>query len=248
MIYYGMDDPNFAAAEGYRGRVVLQSYHPLVATGRYAEVFPHAERYLYYNPVKTYGEGEILLFGQEQDELEARKLTESLQLMSIAGACGLFVDDCDHWLLEGKRLDQGQEFLAQIAHNAGGRLILNRGFSFWPSLQAQGALAAVVLENIGPCDIAALAEEGCRGDLQWLYEQLSRSLTALRMSDKAPPQVFSLSYRSEPLRPSCELAERDPEVHTLYLALSALLGRFMAGKLQSNIQLDCWPDPFQAVG
>lgn len=263
-LYYGMSYPSLAAAEHYTGMVVLQPYHPLVAAGQFAQIFPHADRYLYYNPVKTYGSDQVLDFSLEgtspapgqsfddwlgsQKKLEAAKRAEAERLLAIPGTCGLFVDDLDHWLVDDSRFDQGCQLLQVIAKAAKGRLILNRGFRFWPELQK---LDAVLLENIGPYDIAKLTAPGCEQDIRWLHQQLTSYLPSLHPSgaDKTCPRksavpVYTLSYATEPFRPESLPAAR---VMPLYLELKALLDGYVRRHLHSNKALDRWSKPFQPV-
>lgn len=287
VLYYGMDYPCLKAAERYSGMVVLQSYHPAVASGHYAAIFPRAERYLYYNPVKTYGESSTLVFGPEgnppfpgampkgedaassltveqwlgaQDKLRHKKLTEAAQLMGLQGVSGLFVDDTDHWLGADQehRYEKGLNLLQQVAHLASERLILNRGFRFWPMLAKAGALRAVVLENMGLSDINHWAELGRVQELSWLKAQLSSNLPALhrtkaeaRSAPKSAVPVFALSYKPEPREAKGMATAQvagDSAVKTDYEALTALLERYVTEYIYSNAQLDCWPEPFQAEG
>lgn len=264
-LYYGMDYPSLAAAEHYTGMVVLQPYHPLVASGQFAQIFPHADRYLYYNPVKTFGSTEKLDFSLEgtaprpgqsfddwlgsQRKLEKAKRAEAERLLAVPGTCGLFVDDLDHWLVDDSRFDQGCQLLQAIAKSAGGRLILNRGFRFWPEL---AKLDAVLLENVGPYDIARLTAPGCEQDIRWLHHQLSAYLPSLHPSGSASQgcvrktavPVYTLSYAAEPFRPASLPAER---VMPLYLELKALLDGYVRRHLHSNQALDRWSKPFQSV-
>lgn len=267
--YYGTTYPCLKAAEHYRGIVVLQSYHPMVASGQFEQIFPNAQRYLYFNPVKTYGQEAQLTFSlssappipsawsasqpgfelgtwlRSQRDLERAKLAEASQLMEISGTCGLFIDDTDHWLVEESRFEPGLALLQQISAIAAGRIILNRGFRFWPKLSH---LDAVVLENLGPYDIAGLTAPGHEQDLKWLHRQLSTYLPALDGggdSGRRPVEAFTLSYRQEPFRPE-QLS--DQPVMPLYLELRGLLERYVARHLQATKALDRWSDPFNAVG
>lgn len=267
-LYYGMDYPALAAAEHYTGMVVLQPYHPLVAAGQFAEIFPRADRYLYYNPVKTYGSAAMLDFASERlgprgdqpfeawltcpRDLERQKRAEAERLLAIPGTCGLFVDDLDHWLLDDSRFDQGCALLKAIARKAEGRLILNRGFRFWPELER---IDAVLLENVGPYDIAKLTAPGCEQDIRWLHRQLSSYLPSLQPSSRASSAssacprksavpVYTLSYLDQPFRPA---ALPPKQVMPLYLELKALLDGYVRRHLHSNQALDRWSKPFQPV-
>jgi len=52
IFYYGCELPaSRAATTALRdAAVVLQAYHPLVATGQFADYFPHCSLYVYWNP------------------------------------------------------------------------------------------------------------------------------------------------------------------------------------------------------
>lgn len=291
VLYYGMDYPCLKAAESYAGMVVMQPYHPAVANGHYGAIFPRAERYLYYNPVKTYGESSTLVFGPEgnppfpsaaaptveshgkaepsqgltveqwlgaQDKLRHKKLTEAAQLMGLPGVSGLFVDDTDHWLgaEQDHRYEKGLALLKQVAHIAANRLILNRGFRFWPMLAKAKALSAVVLENISPSDIAHWAELGRSQELSWLKAQLSSNLPALQSSQggasyAAGVPVFGLSYKPKLSDSPASQGARQAApaaVKADYEALARLLERHVTEYIYSNAQLDRWPEPFQVEG
>lgn len=302
LLYYGQSYPCLEAAEHYEGMVVLQPYHPIVTGSQYAQIFPNAQRYLYYNPVKTWGKPEMLTFAADGENplpsaivqggaaadfdlgswlavernLEKAKLAEAGQLMDIPGVVGLFVDDIDHWLVEECRFAPGLAMLQRIANAARGRLILNRGFRFWPKLSS---IDAVVLENLGPHDIAKLACPSRVQDLRWLHHELSQFLPALKPAkasgsamaetiaetmaetftdqpgaepeDKAVTRpkavaVFALSY----LHHAPKLPEgvcHEPAEQMLFQSLGDLLNRSVVSQMVCDRALDVWPEAFQPL-
>lgn len=242
VLYYGSAMPDLAAARRLRGQdVVLQPYHRLVAAGGFADAFPRCRRYVYWNPTA------VALDDPEADHLPSLSVDSRWGLRRLdlddsvarrhvvkraafALGCdggridGLFVDDLDLLIDSGRSalaLDLIREVSAAVGNRSGSGWFVNRGFSLWPLIPR---LDAVLLENLGPADLADLNGDQWR----WLERHVVPSLHNARRAGAA---AYTVSYRDRPAGgPSGEAvtARRDP------------VSRFCNSHLTVPLHLDSW--------
>ncbi|HEX8627702.1 MAG TPA: hypothetical protein VF755_05975, partial [Catenuloplanes sp.] len=173
VVYYGQELPDQAAARSLRdATVVLQTYHPLVRSARYAAWFPHCRRFVYWNPTGVPGDVLATLDRQlrladwdptwrlarvdPRDEATREYVVQQAvaALGTAADVHGLYVDDLDRWAI--RRQSVARLVLAQVRAAAGREFhwVLNRGFGCWAA--ALPRLHAVTLEGLAPPDVDAL--------------------------------------------------------------------------------------------
>jgi hypothetical protein len=242
IFYYGCELPprRDAAAALRDAAVVLQAYHPLLATGQFADYFPHCSLYVYWNPTGVpagdlagAGPGIALLAPDPVWNLArldlrsaaARQFAARRGLLALrAGgpaAAGLFVDDLDLWSRPGPDQDAALAVVSSVLAGAGrpAGLFVNRGFAFWPRL---AGLDAVLLEELTP----ALADGLGADDQQWIREQVVPAARAARRGGAA---CFGLSYEPGPEAPPSGAAARE-------------LAELTDGVLHGCRSLDQWPE------
>jgi hypothetical protein len=245
IFYYGCELPaSRAATTALRdAAVVLQAYHPLVATGQFADYFPHCSLYVYWNPtgvpaddLEGAGPGIALLAPDPVWNLArldlrsaaARQFAARRGLLALRAAgpaaAGLFVDDLDRWAQPGPDQDAALAVVKSVLAGAGrpAGLFVNRGFAFWPRLPG---LDAVLLEELTP----ALADGLNAGDQLWVREQVVPAVAAARAGGAA---CFGLTYEPGPEAPPAGDAARE-------------LAELTDGVLHGCRSLDQWPEDFR---
>jgi hypothetical protein len=241
MIYYGLDLPaSRAKSAGMRAAgVVLQPYHPLLTSDRFADYFPHCSLFVYWNPtgvpadaLKDAGEHLGML---EPDpvwnlaRLDLRcaatqrfAVRQGLRALHDSGRCvtGLFVDDLDLWSGPGQQ-DAAIAVVSTVLEQAGRpvSLFVNRAFTLWPRL---ACIDAVLLEEVTP----GLVNRMRGSEVRWVEECVLPAVHEIRRRGAA---VFGLTY---------ELAPEDPP----RLPASARLAALCDGILHGRRSLDVWPE------
>jgi hypothetical protein len=254
IFYYGCELParRDAAAALRDAAVVLQPYHPLLATGQFADYFPHCSLYVYWNPTgvpaadlagadpgiallapdPVWNLARLDLRSAAARQFAARRGLLALRAGGPA-ATGLFVDDLDLWSQAGPDQDAALAVVQAVLTAAGREvgLFVNRGFACWPRLAGLSApagparLDAVLLEELTP----ALADRLGAGDQQWIREQVVPAARAARSGGAA---CFGLTYEPGPEAPPAGDAARE---------LAALTD----GVLRGCRSLDQWPEDFR---
>jgi len=245
IFYYGCEVPagRAAAARLRDTAVVLQAYHPLLATGQFADWFPHCSLYVYWNPtgvpaddLADAGPGVALLAPDPVWNLArldlrsaaARQFAARRGLLALRaagpGAAGLFVDDLDRWAAPGPDQDAALGVVQAVLASAGRPvgLFVNRGFAFWPRLPG---LDAVLLEELTP----ALADGLGADDQLWVRERVVPAVRAARDGGAA---CFGLTYERGPEAPPAGDAARE-------------LAELTDGVLRGCRSLDQWPEDFR---
>jgi hypothetical protein len=240
IFYYGCAPPaNRVAAAALRDTaIILQPYHPLLASGQFADCFPECSLFVYWNPTGVpeadlagAGPGIALLAPDPVWHLArldlrsaaARRFAADRGLRALrAGgptAAGLFVDDLDLWA--GADPDAALAVVQSVLAGAGRpvALFVNRGFSFWPRLPG---LEAVLLEELTP----AIADRLGGEDQLWIREQVVPAVRAARSGGAA---CFGLSYEAGPEPTPAGLAARE-------------LAELTDGVLHGRRSLDEWPE------
>ena len=203
IIYYGTELPTQDRARQLRdATVVLQPYHPLCEFGGFADYFPHALRFVYFNPtaahpqlvidphVKAATLGHDARWNLERLDLRrgaARRfaITQGQLALRIAGVHGLFVDDLDWWdHPTGRRHARSVLGAVTDARACPTAWFVNRGFGFWKRLPG---LAAVLLEGLSPYQLD-------RMDLLESSWAITVLLPALRHARARGADVYSLTY------------------------------------------------------
>ena len=203
IIYYGTEFPARKRARHLRNAiVVLQPYHPLCESGGFADYFPHAQRFVYFNP--TAAPTALLtdpLVRAATLEYDATWDLERLDLRSsvardfavrqgqlalrIDGVHGLFVDDLDRWDNAAGRPHACAVLSALMAsHTCPIAWFVNRGFGFWEHLPG---LAAALLEELGPYQLDHMDNS----EFSWAATVV---LEALRHACIRGVNVYSLTY------------------------------------------------------
>lgn len=233
-LYYGTEIPNIAKCRSYEGIIVLQEYHPIVKEGLYQKIFPNAEKFLYFNPVKDPLKNTFLTFKKDRNIIIEQnikdKLAKAESLMGIEGTDGLFVDDIDHWNLDDINRKKGLEFLSKLSKTCHKNLILNRGFYFWHFLNG---IHSILLENLGPNDILNTKDAS---DILWIKNTLKLNFNLLSLERQfQKPKIFTLSYQKKPSR-----ILKSPDISE---ALD-LIALFVDENLHKNISIDTWDRRF----
>jgi hypothetical protein len=243
ILYYGAELPaNRAATAALRGAaVVLQPYHPLLLTGRFADYFPGCSLFVYWNPTglpaaELQGAGrDVRLLDADPvwnlARLDLRSpatrrfaVRRGLRVLRAAGpaAAGLFVDDLDLWAAADQEAAFSVVDSVAMASSRSVRLFVNRGFWFWPRLPD---IAAVLLENLTP----GLVDRMNPADQLWVRQQV---LPAVRQVRRRGAACLGLTYQPGP--------EAGPQG-----AVSRQLAEVTDGVLVGRRALDEWPEEFQ---
>jgi hypothetical protein len=245
IFYYGCELPpsRTATAQLRDAAVVLQAYHPLLATAQFADYFPHCSLYVYWNPTGVpaadldgAGPGIALLATDRVWNLArldlrsapARQFAARRGLLALRAAgpaaAGLFVDDLDLWAEPGADQDAALQVVQAVLAGAGREvgLFVNRGFAFWPRLPG---LDAVLLEELTP----ALADRLEAGDQAWIR---ARVVPAVRAARSAGAACFGLTYEPGPETSPAGAAARE-------------LAELTDGVLRGRRSLDQWPEDFR---
>ena len=245
IFYYGSElPPNRAATAALRGAaVVLQPYHPLLLTGRFAEYFPGCSLFLYWNPTgmpaaELRGAGRnIRLLAADPvwnlARLDLRSpatrqfaVRRGLLALRAAGArgcaAGLFVDDLDLWAAADQEAAFSVVDSVTTAAGRDVRLFVNRGFWFWPRLPN---IDAVLLEDLTP----GLVDHLNPADQLWVEQQV---LPAVRQVRRRGAACFGLTYQPGPeAGPQCPVSRQ--------------LAEMTDGVLLGRRALDEWPEEFR---
>lgn len=203
IIYYGTELPVQERARQLRdSTVVLQPYHPLCEFGGFADYFPHARRFVYFNPTATHPQlltdphvkaatlGYDARWDLERLDLRrgaARRfaIMQGQVALRIAGVHGLFVDDLDWWdHPAGRRHARTVLGAVTDARACPTMWFVNRGFGFWKRLPG---LAAVLLEGLSPYQLDRMDPL----ESSWATRVL---LPALRHACTHGADVYSLTY------------------------------------------------------
>lgn len=246
IIYYGLEIPDPLKTRNLNGGfIVLQDYNPLVAQGLFQEFFPNQQRFLYWNPSKIWvnSNDEQTYYLPKLDfdphwntasldlsKTESRSYVvhKALQLLSLPGVQGLFVDDLDR-SSEG-RVDH--EIMLSIFTEIENKsfsdvhYILNRGFSFWTHVNN---ISAIFLEGI----TREFPNFANYEDLKWIQNNL---LLRLKLLKAIKPQIpiFGLSYKSWSQGGDFPDEERNKT--------SEELSSFLSQNLYMSPLLDVWPE------
>jgi hypothetical protein len=203
IIYYGTGLPVRERARQLRDAiVVLQPYHPLCEFGGFADYFPHAWRFVYFNPTAAHTRlltdpgvraatlGYDATWDLERLDLRSGAargfaIAQGRMALRIDGVHGLFVDDLDRWDNPADRHHAYAVLDALITSNTYPiAWFLNRGFGFWKRLHG---LAAVLLEDLGPYQLDRMDSS----ELSWVTTVV---LKALRYASTRGVNVYSLTY------------------------------------------------------
>jgi hypothetical protein len=239
IIYYGTELPMRSRARQVRDAVVvLQPYHPLCEFGGFADYFPNARRFVYFNPtaaharlltdphVKAATLGYDAIWDLERLDLRcgaARRfaIAQGQMALRIPGVHGLFVDDLDRWDdPAGRRHARAVLGAVTAARTCPTAWFVNRGFGFWKRLPG---LAAVLLEELSPYQLDRMDP----WELSWVTTVVLR---ALRYGCSCGADVYSLTYDPAAVgwQPRGAAAS----------AVAALAGE----PLLARRHLDRWPD------
>jgi hypothetical protein len=203
IFYYGTELPIRERARQLRAAtVVLQPYHPLCQTGRFADYFPHARRFVYFNPtavqpglltdpqVRTAILGYDATWDLERLDLRSAAVRRFAiaqgQLASrIEGVHGLFVDDLDRWdHPEGRPHARAVLDAVMAGRTRPAPWFVNRGFGFWDCVPD---LAAALLEELSPYQLDHMGP----GELSWVSTVVLRALSHARTCGA---DVYCLTY------------------------------------------------------
>ena len=203
IIYYGTELPSRARARELKNiSVVLQTYHPLCQLNRFADYFPHAQRYVYFNPTvvprQFSTDPQLRAVTLEYDtkwnlqRLDLKHpaarhfvITQGKLALQTKSVHGLFIDDLDRWDSPSRRR-YAYSVLRELASERirSTSWFINRGFGFWKRLSG---LAAVLLEEISPC----LLDHLNPADLSWVTAVV---LPALRHAHARGAEIHCLTY------------------------------------------------------
>ncbi len=240
MFYYGRELPpdRARAARLRQVKVVLQPYHPLLTSDRFAAYFPHCSLFVYWNPTGVPAE---LLEGASTRvkvldpdpvwnlaRLDLRSaatrrfaVRQGLQALHRSGSCvaGLFVDDLDLWSAASDQ-DAAMAVISSVLAEAGQHvsLFVNRGFALWPRLPD---LDAALLEEITPGLVDRMSEP----DMTWVEHFV---LPAVRDARRRGAAIIGLTYEPAP--------EAPPRA-----AASVELAALSDSVLHGCRSLDIWP-------
>lgn len=203
VIYYGTDLPSRERARRLRNAVVvLQTYHPLCESNGFADYFPHARRFVYFNPTATQTRlltdprvraatlDYDITWDLERLDLHraaARRfaIAQGHKALSIAGVHGLFVDDLDRWDHPiGRRHAMAVLRAIDSDHSRPVAWFVNRGFGFWKWLPG---MAAALLEDLSPYHVDRMTP----GELDWLTTLV---LPTVRRAHAAGAQMYCQVY------------------------------------------------------
>lgn len=238
IIYYGTEMPNRELTRKLRDTtVVLQPYHALCQSGLFADYFPQAQRFVYFNPTAAHTDllagrdGGVAVLGHDDfwdvERIDLRKksarklaIEQGQKALSFPGIDGLFVDDLDRW----DRPELRRHATAVLRAVAGAQIqhpewFINRGFGFWRRAQH---LSAVLLENLTPYQVDRMNSD----EISWLTTVVLQSLRRLYGRGTA---IFSLTY--DPL------AARWQPLGDAAQVLAALASKPML----STLHFDRWP-------
>lgn len=202
IIYYGTTTPARERTRRLRDvAVVLQLYHPLCQSGAFADYFPNARRFVYFNPtaatppltdpkVQAATLGYDATWNLERLDLRraaARRFAtaQGLSALTVAGAHGLFVDDLDRWDHPAGRC-HARAVLRAVAseHPQPPAWFFNRGFGFWKRMPC---LTGALLESLTPYQVDRMGPS----DLTWVTRVV---LPALRHARAAGMELHCLTY------------------------------------------------------
>ncbi|MGO8730058.1 MAG: hypothetical protein ACLPN6_23065 [Streptosporangiaceae bacterium] len=213
IFYYGRDLPSQSArtASLRQVKVVLQPYHPLLTSDRFAAYFPHCPLFVYWNPTGVPPDAlrgvsqHIRLLDPDPVWNLARldlhsaatrrfAVGRGLRALRESGSCvtGLFVDDLDLWsAAEGQ--DAAMAVISSVLAEAGQHvsLFVNRGFGLWPRMPG---MDAVLLEEITPGLVDRMPEP----DMTWVQRCV---LPAVRQVRQRGTAIIGLTYETEPEQP-----------------------------------------------
>lgn len=203
VIYYGTDLPLQIQSQQLRDAiVVLQPYHPLCQSGEFANYFPDARRFVYFNPTAVHErlltdpevQTAILshdpawdLYRLDLRRVAARRfvIKQGLIAMQVAGVHGLFVDDLDKWdYPSGRRYARTVLMDIVRGHDRQIEWFVNRGFGFWNHLPS---ISAVLLEELSPYQLDRMDPL----QLSWVRTVVLRALNLARSRGAA---MYSLTY------------------------------------------------------
>lgn len=203
VIYYGTELPARSRARRLRDTsVVLQPYHPLCQTGGFADYFPHARRFVYFNPTAVQAgllatpQVRAAIVGYDPawdlERLDLRSAAarrfaaaQGRAALRVEGVHGLFVDDLDRWDHPGDRPHAHAVLRAVMAGRPRpAAWFVNRGFGFWEGLPG---LAAGLLEELSPYRLDHMGP----GELSWVSSVV---LGALRHAQARGADIHCLTY------------------------------------------------------
>jgi hypothetical protein len=238
IIYYGTEMPKRELTRKLRNTtVVLQPYHALCQSGEFAEYFPQARRFVYFNPTATDSgtladrTSNIAVLGHDDfwnlERIDLRKgsarkfaIEQGRKALSFPGTDGLFVDDLDRWDHPDKRRHAVTVLRAITAARVQpSAWFLNRGFGFWHRMPN---LSAVLLENLTPYQVDRMNAL----EISWLT---TVALQPLRCLHDRGVAIFSLTY--DPV------AVRWQPIGTAARVLAALTSE----PILSTLHFDRWP-------
>ena len=209
IIYYGVETPLLKVSHQLKNTlIVLQDYHPLVQQRVYADYFPNAERFLYFNCCKIPIEGNDLpldemKFAQKDNAwncltLDLKRenhrkylLKKASKLLELEGVNGFFIDDLDVWGNSPQDQKALLNFLSELEKLLPEKFdfIFNRGFPFWANKSHK--LRAVIVEDVGfqSCAMLSLTDQ------KWL-EQILNIHVPLILHKSETVSVFFLDYKN----------------------------------------------------
>ncbi|MFZ4712728.1 MAG: hypothetical protein ACOYL6_03365 [Bacteriovoracaceae bacterium] len=259
LFYYGLETPPLSTTLGLSDSyIILQDYHPLVQQGVFAEYFPLADRYLYWNSCKVpkslcHLPPEEIVFAEYQAEwdcyiLDLKRpmhreilILKAIELMSHFGVQGLFVDDLDVWSDNPQRQKILLNFLDELETRLPQNFsyIFNRGFPFWS--KKSDKLKAVLIEDVGPSSALRLSQ----GAHDWLYNTLKIQVPLLL--HKAPHvSILFLEYESDISSIDfIQSIEADSPLGVLFDSYTS--NESIAVLTSVGRKLDLWPSRFYAV-
>jgi hypothetical protein len=238
ILYYGVNLPaRDRTRELCDTTVVLQPYHPLCQSGAFTDYFPHARRFVYWNPTgvspcalpedgprlpilgydDTWG-----LYRLDLSKTVARRFVadSGRHALNTPGVHGVFIDDLDRWTHESGRRHGRAVIRALTEGRRQIDLFVNRGFAFWARLPN---LWAVLVEDLTPHAIDRMSPQ----ETTWINRMV---LPALRRARIAGIAAHSITYDPTAIgwQPSS--------------ATAAEFSRLVSEPLLGRIHLDHWPD------
>jgi hypothetical protein len=210
ILYYGTETPLLTVSHQLKNSfVVLQDYHPIVQHRVYADYFPLAERFLYFNCCKIPMEGNDLpaseiKFAQKDSlwnclTLDLKRtnhrnylLQKASKLLEYEGVNGFFIDDLDVWGNSPQDQKALLGFLTELESLLPEKFyfIFNRGFPFWASKSHK--LKAVIVEDVGFQSCTKLNLQ----DQKWL-SQILHLHVPLILHKSQSVSVFFLDYENK---------------------------------------------------